>query len=268
MASIKASVGRPGPAHGEYAHQLHSSIPDALLQAAHDPQHACAIICGLVLTEMRSHGQEALKLIAERLGADCANDVKTLYPTLRQTDPAHRLPLLDFALNSLKSLDAASQNNFVSTSQALIHIDNRVTLSEFIFSYLIRQALNPPKQPMRSLKSFGSIESSLAILVSAMVQISGEPRDRQADNFREIMRYFTQGDYSSMLESMPGADQMTRALDQLNSLSPLLKQPVIDACVDCILHDQEVTLREMELLRAVSEALECPMPPIQVTLQS
>jgi len=39
-------------------------------------------------------------------------------------------------------------------------------------------------------------------------------------------------------------------------------QPVIDTCVDCALHDGKATLKELEVLRAVCEALECPLPPV------
>ena len=267
-AGIKASVGQPTPAHGDFAHQLHASIPAPLRQAAHDPNRAAALVFALLLTEMRSHGQQSLQLITERMGGDCARDMPMLYGPAKQADPALRLPLLDIALTTLKALDAAGQDKIVTTSRELIDIDGKVTLSEFIYGFLIRQALNPPKKPLRSIKSFATIEPDLALLFSAIVQSSGEAKEQQAENFRNIMASYSRGDFSATLDAMPTPTQLTRALDRLNRLSPLLKQPVIDACVDCVLHDAKVTMREMELLRAVSEALECPMPPLQVTLQN
>ena len=53
-----------------------------------------------------------------------------------------------------------------------------------------------------------------------------------------------------------------RSLKGLRALSPLLKRPLLEACADAVLHDGEVTLAESELLRAVSETLDCPMPPL------
>lgn len=265
-SAIKASVGTPTPAHAEFAHRLHQSIPPDLQTAAHDPLQSEALLYALLLTEMRSHGQDSLNLISGH-STECAQYVARLYKTLKASEPALRLPLLDMTLATLRNLDAARQQQIVTTAERLIHIDNRVTLSEFIIGYLIRQTLTPQKRPVRAIKSFSAIESSLAILFSAIVQSSGDSAERQAENFRQIMLTYSRADWSQVLQSVPSPKQLTFALDQLNRLTPLLKQPVIDACVDCALHDDKATLREMEILRAVCEALECPLPPLQVTLQ-
>ena len=45
-------------------------------------------------------------------------------------------------------------------------------------------------------------------------------------------------------------------------LSPLLKQNVIHACADCVIHDGKVTAAEGELLQAIALNLDCPLPPL------
>ena len=55
---------------------------------------------------------------------------------------------------------------------------------------------------------------------------------------------------------------INHVLNKLVQLSPLLKKSVIDACVDTILDDGIIMPAEAELLRAVSETLDCPMPPL------
>ncbi|NPU91891.1 MAG: M48 family metallopeptidase [Gammaproteobacteria bacterium] len=260
--NIKASIGTPTPQHADYAHQLHDSIPAPLLQIAHDPALAEAVLYGLLFLHLRSHGNESVQLIQNQTSAACAQKAVESYNALKAAGEAIRLPLLDIALSTLKSVDAAAQNRIIATCQQLIDIDQRVSLSEFIYGYLIRQALNPPQRPQRSIKSFQTLEASLATLFSAIVQSSGEPAEAQARNFKRIMVTFTKADCSAYLQMAPSPRQMTTALDQLNRLTPLLKQPVIDTCVDCALHDGKTTQREVEVLRAVCEALECPLPPV------
>lgn len=260
--AIKASVGTPTPQHAEYAHQLHAALPETLQTAAHDPAQAEAVLYALILSGMRSHGKESIALVKARVSDSCASTTVELYRLLQQADTAIRLPQLDIALATLRTLEASKQDHIVTTCQQLIEIDGKVTLTEFIISYLVRQALNPPPRPHRSIKSLQSLEASLATLFSAIVQSSGEPAERQARNFTQVMKTFTKADCSAYLQLAPSPKQMTQALDQLNRLTPLLKQPVIDACVDCTLHDGKATLRELEVLRAVCEALECPMPPV------
>jgi len=52
------------------------------------------------------------------------------------------------------------------------------------------------------------------------------------------------------------------ALEKLAGLKPLLKPRLLKACVVSIVHDQRVSPVEVELLRAFSDVLDCPMPPV------
>ena len=52
-----------------------------------------------------------------------------------------------------------------------------------------------------------------------------------------------------------------RCLDKLSASSFRIKQSVVDACAHCAFFDREVTVSESDLLRVVSLALGCPLPP-------
>ena len=65
----------------------------------------------------------------------------------------------------------------------------------------------------------------------------------------------------SWLEQEDGFEALSNALDRLNRVTPLLKRRLLRACGVCVSHDDQVTLREGELLRAIADALDCPMPP-------
>ncbi|GAC1448602.1 MAG: hypothetical protein NVSMB9_31910 [Isosphaeraceae bacterium] len=53
-----------------------------------------------------------------------------------------------------------------------------------------------------------------------------------------------------------------RALLRLAQAAPGVKKRVLDACVACIATDGVVTPAEGELLRAIADSLDCPMPPL------
>jgi hypothetical protein len=54
------------------------------------------------------------------------------------------------------------------------------------------------------------------------------------------------------------------ALQTLNQSVPAIKRRIVDACAACILANQQVTVREVELLRAICDTLDCPLPPLVV----
>ena len=56
---------------------------------------------------------------------------------------------------------------------------------------------------------------------------------------------------------------LDRALDELDAASPPLKRQVLAGCAACIGADGRITLEEGELLRAIADALGCPLPPLQ-----
>ena len=52
------------------------------------------------------------------------------------------------------------------------------------------------------------------------------------------------------------------ALKRLNQLQPLQKPRLLKAMARCIEHDGRIEVAEAELLRAVADLLDCPLPPL------
>jgi tellurite resistance protein len=50
------------------------------------------------------------------------------------------------------------------------------------------------------------------------------------------------------------------ALRELAKAAPKVKRPIVAACAACVAADGTVTVREAELLRAITSVLGCPMP--------
>jgi hypothetical protein len=57
-------------------------------------------------------------------------------------------------------------------------------------------------------------------------------------------------------------DQLDAALNRLTLAVPIIKKNIIDACVHVVGADGVILETEAELLRAISDTLDCPMPPL------
>jgi hypothetical protein len=55
---------------------------------------------------------------------------------------------------------------------------------------------------------------------------------------------------------------LRHALEELAQTAPKLRQRLVDAAAACICADADVNVPEAELLRAVCDMLDCPMPPL------
>jgi uncharacterized tellurite resistance protein B-like protein len=55
------------------------------------------------------------------------------------------------------------------------------------------------------------------------------------------------------------------ALNRLNQAVPQIKKAVLNACAQVVAADGVIQEMEAELLRAIADALDCPMPPFLQT---
>ena len=69
-------------------------------------------------------------------------------------------------------------------------------------------------------------------------------------------------DVSILPRDRCGLKAMDKAMNTLAQTSPREKKKVVTACAMCIAADQKVTQHEAEVLRAICDSLDCPMPPL------
>jgi hypothetical protein len=61
--------------------------------------------------------------------------------------------------------------------------------------------------------------------------------------------------------------QVDAALDRLNQAVPQIKKNVLNACALVVAADDVIQEMEAEMLRAIADALDCPIPPFLQPVQ-
>jgi hypothetical protein len=115
---------------------------------------------------------------------------------------------------------------------------------------------------MRS--SLQSLTHPVATVLSLLAWEGQTETDPAARVFDTGMRHYIGGEHAHRLRpreecSLAGFDA---ALQTLNQSGPDTKRRIVAACAACILANQQVTVREAELLRAICDTLNCPLPPL------
>ena len=176
-----------------------------------------------------------------------------------------RLPLIEIALPTFQQLSYQQYKLFLKNLNILIKADGRISLSEWARYTMISKNLSKAFDGQhthvrfKSLKAVRSdIETVLSILAYANDRTEVSP---------EIS--FAAGSQALNIDiALAGKEQlsllrMTRALDNLSALHPLRKPQLLKACVRTIVADNSLGEVEEELLRTISDSLDCPMPPIR-----
>ena len=262
---VAASIGNPTDAHFEYAHALHDALPVAILDAAHSEEHCRLVVYALILKNTEHEAMEvALAMVKARDGDAAVELVRHLLGQMTQLSAQTRLPIIDIVLPELKMLSAVNRKKFLGTVKALIQSDKRFTLFEFVLLTILTEHLRDDADKADVIKFHKSdqVINEIRILLTVLA-MSGRTKETDGrDAFQRVMKYFTGVQFEMAGKSELKPDRLAEVFEKLSYLSPLVKQSVITACADCVVHDGRVLPAEAELLRATSLSLDCPMPPI------
>jgi len=268
LAAGVAAVGAPRRAHVDSASNLVAALSPLLLEAVREPFTARAVVYALLLDS----DPEVRRLQLAHLEAEAARgtsvEVVKLVPEIAPLGAAARLPVVELALPALRQLSGPQYQQFRNTVEFLVASDRKLSLFEFALQRMLRRHLDPQFRQRRPAADryarLGPIGDHLAILVSALAYTGHAPQSGTAQAFEEGMRRFgIERSAETMLPreacSLAGLE---RSLDRLAASAPEVRSRVLDACAATIASDGRVTIAEGELLRAIADSLDCPIPPL------
>lgn len=259
-------IGNPGPAHLGYAKQLIMDLPTDIKRAAHDPHGARALVYCLVLDSKVDERQKQLHYLKTAADVGVYAEVIKLAQGVLKLNIEQRLPLVDIALGTLRQLSLPQYQVFKKNLTGLIQADGKINLFEWSLQKIVFHHLNgifdkkakgQNKEPsLKRTKEASTI--LLSFLVSALKQ-NGVSRQEAFAAAQQEMAWLK----TELLERDTfNLDELDSALDDLAGLKPRFKSILLKGCAAIVSADQNVSIAEIELLRAIADTLDCPMPPL------
>ncbi len=258
-------IGTVSAGHLSYSASLIGLIPPEVKKCVETPPDAACAIYGLLLDRDGEERAKQVEMLTERLGDKEAQELRAIYDKVKNLDPRVRLPLVDFAAPALRDLPKEETGLFMKNIEDLIISDKVVTLFEFCLHFLVAKRLKDRGKPQKvSFHYFPPLVKDMETLLSLLAH-RGNPTDPQkaAEAFNAGAARIPEMDGKSVYDpqAKPGLKDLNRNLKRLASASFGLKRKIIDACAHCAFADQVITVSEGELLRVISAALDCPLPP-------
>jgi len=261
---VIASVGAPTAAHLAYAASLMASLPAPCHELVREPAGARAVIFALLLGPDETIRRGQLDGLNQSAGRDVLERMAIAVPLLAAIKPEARLPAAELAVATLKHLSAEGYARFVENMNQLIAADKQMDLFEYTLRRMVLRRLAPLFEKVKPPVEY----HDMAPLRSAAVKLLSCLAYWGAEGLAAAQKAFSAG-MGELGGSVPqmfpmdryGVQALDEALAQLNGASPALKRTILAACTACIGSDGKVTIEEAELLRAVGDALGCPIPP-------
>ena len=262
--AVIATVGALSDQHIAYARSLVERIPQRLRDAIREPWVARALVLGLLLDdrpETRAKQMEAL------LGNPQLGDQVSRASTALRTCPREaRLAIVDLALPALRRLSTAQYGELREAVERLIRADSRIGLFEYTLQRVLTRHLAVHFQSEQPDVAAPPIEAgdAVSILLSMLAHAGSTDPQAAAGAFAAACAELSRGRFRPVLLPRERCDVrvLDRALTRLGDTAPRLRADILAACVAAVASDGTVTIAEGELLRAISDSLGCPMPPL------
>jgi Zn-dependent protease with chaperone function len=258
-------VGHPEEEHIEHAHNLVREIAPSLVDEVHDPFGAVAIVYALLLAPASDPTrQRQFQIIEQFDGPKFVSEVQRI---LGQTDTLlaeQRLPLACMALPAIDQMSSPQVGAFRTTVHRLIEADRRWTVFEYALQRFIMRRLVDRSSASRrgGASSPAQIASAFRTVLSTLSHLGGNAHAESA--YDAGWAAWKNGPKPSPILAQADCTlkALDVALDQLASANNASKRDMLNAFSECIAYDRRATINEIELLRVISDALGCPMPPV------
>ena len=260
-------IGSPRPEQISFARSLHAALPELWIHAVHQAPMAQAMIFGLLLAQDEVlRGTELIRL-ADLTDANTADLTLRFHSEAAERSSAEKIALVDMALPTLRSLSLDEYERFREVVGSLMQSDRRIdlfeyTLSRMIRRHLARQFAGAGPTPLR-FRSLRSLLRDSRVLIATLARVGSRTEEDAERAFRHGAQTLQLKEAAALI--LPPAEctlaAIDLALERYDAASPALKRGLMLACAATVMADDKVTDREAELIRAIGDALDCPVPP-------
>lgn len=260
-------IGNPTTEHIDYTQRLLQSLPLSVSRAVREGFTARAVIYALLLDADPELRRAQLAELRDGEDLPTLQAAIDLAPRVKQLGAEVRLPLVDLVLPALREMSPRQYEQFAGNVRRLIESDQQLTLFEFTLQKVLMRHLagafgRRPSYKVR-YRSLEPLREECRVVLSALAYAGHETDAEAATAFR---------DGAAMLQlreplTLGSREDCTLArlddvLGLLAQCSPPSKQLLLRACAHAASQDGQIWPWEAEILRAVADTLDCPVPPV------
>ncbi len=263
---VVESIGTLRPQAVEYMTALLARIPVPVREAVRTTGGARSTVCALLLDDRPAVRAAQLKVLGA--GADTLQtaDVTAAAATLTDLDQAARLPLADLAMPALKLMPAEDYPQFRQTVMDMVAADEGINLFEYALMRMLVRNLDAtfihPARRSIQYTNLRVVRLDCATLLATLAHYGSSNEASAASSYAAGMAVLFPGEPALPPPAKWSLEQTDKALDTLATASPRCQQALVQACVTTVSADGVVYPDEGALLRAVCDALGCPLPPM------
>jgi len=266
--AVVANIGQATTQHLAYAADLRHTIPTAIEAAARDPFAASGLVCALLLSSKPSVHEKQFEILASAASEAMLNETARIWPEVQVMPVEAKIPSLDLSLPALHRLPPEQFQQFRAAIGALAASNEQADLFAYMLQKIVARHLDtyflPERRPVTQFYALHPLARDCGVLLSATAYAGQEDVTELSAAFAKGAEYLSQTAHCK-IPLLPPEEcdlaNMDAALDRLSQAVPQIKKNLLEACAQTVAADGVIQQSEAELLRAIADALDCPVPP-------
>ena len=266
--AIVANIGQATTQHLAYAADFRHAIPPAIEAAARDPFGASGLVCALLLASEPSVHEKQFEVLASVTSEAMLNETARIWPEVQAMPVQAKIPSLDLALPALRRLPPEQFQQFRAAIGTLAASNDQADLFAYMLQKIVARHLDtyflPERRPVTQFYALHPLARDCGVLLSATAYAGQENATELFAAFAKGAEYLNQAarcDIPLLPPEECDLSNMDAALERLSQAVPQIKKNLIGACAQTVAADGVIQQGEAELLRAIADALDCPVPP-------
>ncbi len=261
---ILAAIGTLGSDHIKRAGKLLREIPAGLKEAAREPLGSEALIYALLFRSNQNSEEDLPDWFVSETDQAVADQTILLLNKLSGARREWFLPLAELALPTLRQMSNEQYETFRKVLQKSIHDKQFENLFAFALEKMVVHqldtAFSDSRNPDIRHHHFKTVHHELGVLLSALAYASNsEIETAFAAGVNSIQKYLRK-ELQLLPKKQCGLKELDEALNELTASANPVKKYILSAAIHTITADRKITVDEKELIRAISEALDSPIP--------
>ncbi|MFM8764448.1 MAG: M48 family metalloprotease, partial [Spartobacteria bacterium] len=258
-----------GDAQLAAATSLLAGLPEFSKPALREIHSACALVFALLLSEEESVRESQMAILQP--DAALQKEIGEMFARRSQLNSAQKISLVDLAIPVLRGLSLEQYSVFSSRVRQLIEADGQIHLFEYTLQKLLLRHLDAAfsgARPQRvQHRSLVPLLPDTGTLLSAIANADDGDSTSLDAAFQAGVSKLGKAAAAFPLarQSSVNLKDFDKALEDLVTASLAIKKTILTACSVAVVHDGFVNDIQFELLRAIADTVDCPIPPFVPT---
>lgn len=251
----------------KHAAHLLAALPTPLSVAVQEPLGATAVMYTLLLGTNGTVREAQIIRLKQMTTPFVLLEMNRLQSHIIALPTRTKLPLATLATAALRRLSHAQYVDFRRCVDALIEADSAIDLFEYALKKSLCRHLAPQFEPqpprLETQNRLAPLLPDCAVLLSLLAHLGHNDLQAQVAAFQTGGGILGPEFDSFALLPLTECNlaQVDAALDHLAAASDPLKHTILEACATAVASDDVLHEDEIELLRAIGDTLDYPIPP-------